>query len=145
LPLGWLASPSANNVVSGEIPWATQCVMPAPSPASGSDTTKTKLRVPSGAFDHDNCGETFSPLQFAPRAGMSPTGFGRSWPSLKVVDSSVKTSAAWAARAPNAASVKAVVNVKRSAFAGAIVIGPLHHQTVDAVGRDQRSRLQPGA
>jgi hypothetical protein len=106
--------------------------MPAPSPASGSDTTKTKLRVPSGAFDQDNCGETFSPLQFAPRAGMSPTDFGRSWPSLKVVDSSVKTSAAWAARAPNAARVKVVVNVKRSAFVGVIVIGPLHREVCPA-------------
>jgi hypothetical protein len=106
--------------------------MPAPSPASGSDTTKTKLRVPSGAFDHDNCGETFSPLQFAPRAGISPTVFGRSSPSLKAVDDRVKTSAAWAARAPSAARVKAVVNVTRSAFAGVIVIGPLHREVCPA-------------
>jgi len=49
--------------------------MPTPNPASGSKTMKAKLFVPSGAFDHDNCGETFSPLQFGPRAAMSRRPF----------------------------------------------------------------------
>ena len=56
--------------------------------------TTAKLLVPSGGFAHDNCGETFSPLQFGPRAGMSPTFLGKSWPSLKLADERVNTSAA---------------------------------------------------
>src|SRR5215212_5093533 len=48
-----------------------------------------KLLVPVGALNHDNCGETFSPRQFAFCGKFTlllATLFGIIWPSLKVVD-----------------------------------------------------------
>src|SRR5271166_3979546 len=83
--------------------------MPAPNPASWSSTTKAKLLVPSGGFDHDSCGETFSPLQFGPRAGMSPTFLASMSPSLKEADERLKTSAA-RARAPGAQNARAAAS-----------------------------------
>ena len=63
-----------------------------------------KLLVPAGALTHDNCGETFSPTQLAfcgKFALLLATFFGIIWPSLKVVDVSVKIFS-WACAVPNA-------------------------------------------
>src|SRR5208282_4128291 len=53
-----------------------------------------KLLVPSGAPDHDSCGDTLSPTQFGFWAFLLATFFGIIVPSLKVVEVSANGSAA---------------------------------------------------
>src|SRR4051812_40110170 len=70
---------------------------PAPPPASGSTIVIAKLFVPLGAFDHDNCGDTFSPTQFGLcglLAWLLATFCGIMVPSLNIVEVKVKGSAA---------------------------------------------------
>ena len=92
--------------------------MPETKPRIGVEYDESEVRVPSGAFDHDNCGETFSPLQFGPRAAMSPTFFGNISPSLKSAEERMNTSAAPAGAAPAAKAV-----IRRRAVARVRVIG----------------------
>src|SRR5258708_13793681 len=67
---------------------------PPPPRPSGSTIRNAKLLVPAGGLTHDNCGDTFSPRQFAfcgSFAWLLPTFLGIIWPSLKVVDDSSKS------------------------------------------------------
>src|SRR5450432_2232814 len=90
--------------------WCT----PAPPRPSGSSIRSTKLLVPSGAPDHDSCGDTFSPTQF----GLLPVGFalaiffGIMVPSLKLVDDKVNTSAAKAGAAQNDTSATPLASTR---------------------------------
>src|SRR5215208_1842150 len=73
---------------------------PAPPPASGSTIVIAKLFVPLGGFDHDNCGDMFSPTQFGfcgLLAWLLAIFCGIIVPSLNIVDVKVNGSAAVAA------------------------------------------------
>src|SRR5674476_627625 len=49
--------PAASSVTSAGISTSSQCQKPLGVGASGSKHVTTKLLVPSGAPDHDNCGD----------------------------------------------------------------------------------------
>jgi hypothetical protein len=74
-----------------------------------------KLLLPSGTLLHENCGETLSPTQFgfvAILVLLLAVFFGMILPSAKVVDLSVKTSAASAAGATQPSANVAVATAK---------------------------------
>ena len=87
-------------------------------------TVSAKLRVPAGAPDQDSCGEIFSPTQFELPGVLLPTFFGRSAPSLKVVEAKANASAAMAVRWLKSAAIANAV-VSRSAFARLVVMARL--------------------
>src|SRR5438270_10331136 len=78
-----------------------------------------KLLVPSGAFVHDNCGETFSPPQLAGAATLG----GISVPSLKVDEDSTNVAGAPTALMHNDASIVAPP-AAHSSFARLIMSAP---------------------
>src|SRR5579871_5858228 len=90
--------------------WCT----PAPPRPSGSSIRNTKLLVPAGVPVQENCGETFSPTQFAflPEGSALAAFLGSIVPSLKVVEDSANTSAAKAGAAHQDASAMPLANTK---------------------------------
>src|SRR5581483_5284699 len=102
------------------------CETPAGARPSGSNISRAKLFVPSGGFDQDSGGETFSPTQLGLRCLSLPAFLTARVPlSGKAGEVSVNTPAA---RAPGAAARAASAAAKAGTAArSARPIGRGHH------------------